>query len=391
MRRGVHGRERLIHGCFAGAGGVIVSSSPNGHKSSVTVAVDAMGGDHGPSEVVQGARLAAHKGTEVVLVGRRESIEACFDRDSELPIVDAPDVIAMHEAPTVINKRPDSSLARAIAMVSAGDADAVVSAGNSGAIMAGALLGWGRQPGVMRPAYGGELPTRNGHTFILDIGANPEVKPPYLLQFAVMGAAYMQIVHGIRHPRIGLLSNGTEDGKGTTLTREAHELLQRRKDLNFVGNVESTHVFESAVDIAVTDGFTGNIFLKTAEGVAQEIFNLIRREVNRDPMSKGGAMLMRPALRRIKRRLDYEEYGGAPLLGVNGVMINAHGKSRAKAIANAIVVADRVAREHLLLRIGDELREYHAEQPGRSARVRRFLIPRSGHAAQRASRHDGED
>lgn len=348
-------------------------SSPNGHKSSVTVAVDAMGGDHGPGEVVLGAQMAARRGVRVVLVGRREPIEACLDPGSDIPTVEAHDVIAMHEAPTVINRRPDSSLARAIDMVSAGEADAAVSAGNSGAIMAGALLAWGRQPGVMRPAYGGEMPTRNGHTFILDIGANANVKPPYLLQFAVMGAAYMQVVHGMRHPRIGLLSNGTEDGKGTALTREAHELLTRRTELDYAGNVEANQVFESAVDIVVTDGFTGNVLLKTAEGVAQEIFNLIRGEIQRDPVSRIGAKLMQGAFQRIKRRLDYEEYGGAPLLGVNGVMINAHGKSRAKAIANAIVVANRIATENLSSRIGEELQDFDAVDSGRRARVMRRL------------------
>lgn len=345
-----------------------------------------MGGDHGPSEVVQGAQMAVERGARVVLVGRRDSIEHCLD--VELPIVEAPDVIGAHEAPTVINKRPNSSLARAIELVSSNEADAAVSAGNSGAIMAGALLSWGRQPGVMRPAYGGEVPTRDGHTFILDIGANSDVKPEYLLQFALMGAAYMQIAHGMHHPRIGLLSNGTEDGKGTAVTREAYELLGDRTELNFAGNVEATQVFESAVDIVVTDGFTGNILLKTAEGVASEIFNLIRGEVNRDPVSRAGAMLVRPALRRIKRRLDYEEYGGAPLLGVNGVVINAHGKSRARAIANAIVVADRVAREHLLQKVGEELHEGNGVHRRRGSRVmRRLHIP----VTARASKRDGEE
>ncbi len=351
--------------------------SSNGHRP-VRVVVDAMGGDHGPSEVVRGAQMAAERGVRVTLVGRPDAIRGCLDQTEEIPVIEAPDVITMGEAPTVIQKRPDSSLARAIDLVTQGEGDAAVSAGNSGAIMAGALLAWGRQAGVMRPAYGGEMPTRNGHTFILDIGANADCRPEYLLQFAAMGAAYMQIVHGMRHPRIGLLSNGHKEGKGTTLTRETHELLKRRSELNYVGNVEANQVFEGAVDLVVTDGFTGNILLKTAEGVAQEIFNLIRTEVNRDPISKAGAMLMRPALRRINRRLDYEEYGGAPLLGVNGVMINAHGRSRAKAIANAIVVAQRMAEEHLLHRIGQELDEYEAGEVSRGGRVMRRLHLRAG-------------
>ena len=346
-----------------------------------------MGGDHGPSELVLGAQLATERGIDVTLVGRTESIRTCLEPDSKIPVVEAPDIIAMHESPTVISKRPDSSLAQAIALVGSGEADAVVSAGNSGAIMAGALLAWGRQPGVMRPAYGGEIPTRNGHTFVLDIGANAEVKPAYLLQFAVMGAAYMQIQHGIRHPRIGLLSNGTEDGKGTALTREAHELLQRRSELNYAGNIEANQVFESAVDLVVTDGFTGNILLKTAEGVGEEISNLIRGELSRDPLSRAGAMLAMPAFRRIKRRLDYEEYGGAPLLGVNGVIINAHGRSRAKAIASAIVMAERIAREHLLSMIGEELDELNGDSSRRGTRVmRRLHLSR----AQRAAKTDGE-
>jgi len=343
-----------------------------------------MGGDHGPVEVVQGARLASNRGVKVVLVGRPEAVRPLLEPDDPMRLVEAGDVIGMDEPPTAINRRPDSSLARAIGMVSSGEADAAVSAGNSGAIMAGALFDWGRQPGVLRPAYGGEIPTRNGHTFVLDIGANSEVRPEYLLQFAVMGAAYMQVAHGMSSPRIGLLNNGTEDGKGSSLTRKAYDLLIRT-DLEFVGNIEATHVFEGAVDIVVTDGFTGNILLKTAEGVAQEIFNLIRGEVNRDVLSRGGAALMKPALRRIKRRLDYEEYGGAPLLGVNGVVINAHGKSRAKAIANAIIVADRVARDNLLQRVGGQLHNYHADDVARrGVRVmRRLHLSRPQRAARR--------
>jgi phosphate acyltransferase len=365
--------------------------SVNGHKATVTVAVDAMGGDHGPSEIVGGAQLASARGVRVVLVGRTDVIEPFFEPDKSLLIVEAPDVIGMDEPPTVIKNRPDSSLARAINLVTTGEADAAVSAGNSGAIMAGALLAWNRQPGVLRPAYGAEMPTRNGHTFILDIGANTDVKPEYLLQFAIMGAAYMQVAHGMRHPRIGLLSNGTEDGKGTAVTKEAHELLQKT-ELNYVGNVEANQVFEGAVDIVVTDGFTGNVLLKAAEAVAQEIFTLIRGEIERDRVSQAGAFLMRPALRRIKRRIDYEEYGGTPLLGVNGVMINAHGRSRARAIANAIVVADRIAREHLLQRVGQELHEYHADEPRRSARViRRLHIPGAGRVAGHTKSRDEED
>ncbi|HEV3309621.1 MAG TPA: phosphate acyltransferase PlsX [Chloroflexota bacterium] len=365
-----------------------MASSSNGHNPPVTVAVDAMGGDHGPSEIVLGAQIAAKRGVRVVLVGRRESIEAVLEPDADIKVVEAPDVIAMHETPTIINKRPDSSLAKAIGLVTNGEADAAISAGNSGAIMAGALLAWGRQSGVMRPAYGGEVPTRNGHTFILDIGANAEVKPVYLLQFAVMGAAYMQVVHGVRHPRIGLLNNGTEDGKGTTLTREANELLQRRTELNYIGSIEANQVFESAADIVVTDGFTGNILLKTAEGVAEEIFNLIRGELSRDPLSKLGGTLGRPAFRRIKRRLDYEEYGGAPLLGVNGVMINAHGRSRAKAIANAIGVGERMAQRHLLHHIGEELHDTNGDDARRGTRVMRKL-----HLArlQKSGKPDDED
>jgi glycerol-3-phosphate acyltransferase PlsX len=329
-----------------------------------------MGGDHAPEEVVRGAQLAAERGIRVVLVGQPEAIRPYLNGDDRLPIVEALDVIAMDDAPTVVRQRPNSSLARAIALVSSGDADAVVSAGNSGAIMVGALLAWGQQAGILRPAYGGDLPTRRGHTFIIDIGANTVVKPEHLLQFAIMGTTYMQVAHGIAQPTIGLLSNGTEDSKGTELVRQAHELLQRT-NLNFVGNIEATQVFEGLADVVVTDGFTGNVLLKTAEGVAQEIFNLIRGEVNQDMLSRAGALLITPALARIKRRLDYEEYGGAPLLGVNGVMINAHGRSHAKAIANAICVAEQMARDHLVQRIGEELHRSHLD-----GRRRLRVIPR---------------
>jgi glycerol-3-phosphate acyltransferase PlsX len=363
--------------------------SLNGHKSGgAVVAIDAMGGDHGPAEVVVGAQMAAHRGISVVLVGRQESIRAVLDTD--LPVVDAPDVIGMHEAPTTISKRPQSSLAAAINQVTTGQAQAAVSAGNSGAIMAGALFAWGRQEGVIRPAYGGEVPTRDGRTFIIDIGANSDVKPEYLVQFALMGSSYMRVTYGMSYPRIGLLSNGTEDGKGTAVTREAHQLLQAVPNMNFIGNVEANHVFESAADVVVTDGFAGNILLKSAEGIASEMFNLIRGEVNRDPLSKAGAYLMRPAFRRIRRRLDYEEYGGAPLLGVNGVMINAHGKSRAKAIANAIVVAEKIASDSLVQRIGDELSGKPGDSRGHRV-LRKVHIPRTSAFSRRRGPSDGSE
>jgi glycerol-3-phosphate acyltransferase PlsX len=264
-------------------------------------------------------------------------------------------------------------------MVQSGDAEAVVSCGNSGAIMAVATLLWRRQPGIDRAAFGSTLPSRDGGVFILDVGANPEVKAENLVQFAVMGEVFVRLQRGIASPRVALLSNGSEDSKGTKEIKEANQEL-RRANINFIGNVEGNHVFEGTVDVVVCDGFSGNILLKGAEGVGAEVLRLMREELRRDPVSRlaGAALKVSPAYGRIARKLDWEEYGGAPVLGVNGIMINCHGRSTAKSVTQGILLARTMASERLVERIGAALPEEVAESPGRTRRLVRALHLRHG-------------
>jgi glycerol-3-phosphate acyltransferase PlsX len=332
-----------------------------------------MGGDNAPAEVVRGAVNAHRQGTPVVLVGRRAQIEAELAKfDAQLPVVEAHSVIGMEEHVSRSWLEIDSSLLVAARLVESGDAHAVVSCGNSAAIMAIAKQVWGPMQGIDRPAFGGFLPARqDGGVFVLDIGANPVVKATNLIQFAVMGEVYVHLSRGAPAPRVALLSNGSEDSKGTKVVKEAN-LALRKLDLNFVGNVEGNHVFDGTVDVVVCDGFAGNVLLKGAEGVATEIFELLRSEISKDFVARVAAAAMMPALTRIKRRVDYEEYGGAPVLGVNNIMINCHGRSKAKAVTNAILLAEHMSEEKLVVRIGQALREDEVEV-GRRRRLARAL------------------
>jgi glycerol-3-phosphate acyltransferase PlsX len=332
-----------------------------------------MGGDYAPYEVLKGAVDAKRRGCEVLLVGPKNILAAELEvAGAVLPVVDAPAVIAMDEPVSQALRRKDSGLHVACGLVSSGDASAVVSCGNSAAIMAVALHTWGLHAGIDRPAFGSMLPTQAGGVFILDIGANPTVKASNLVQFAVMGDVFIHLSRGIESPRIALLSNGSEDSKGTREVKEANKAL-RKADLNFVGNIEGNHVFVGDVDVVVCDGFSGNVLLKGAEGVASEIFELMRAEVTRDLFSKVAAAGLRPAFDRIKRRLDFEEYGGAPVLGVNEIMINCHGRSRAKAVTNAILLAHQLSQERLVERIGQALQHGEMEVSGRTRRLVRAL------------------
>lgn len=313
------------------------------------VALDAMGADKGPSEVVAGAILAARElAIPITLVGPATSILALLDKQGgkglPIDVVDAPDVIEMGEHPVqAVRRRPNASMNVGVRLVKEGRASAFVSAGNTGAAMAAALFGLGRLPGVERPALATVFPTATGHCLILDVGANADCRPSYLQQFATMGERYARHVLDVAKPRVGLLSNGEEATKGNVLVQETHQLL-KATDLNFVGNVEGKDVSRGAVDVVVCDGFTGNVLIKAAEGIGEFTFQLLREEIGASgPIGMLGALLLRPALRRIKRRVDYQEYGGAPLLGVAGVVIVAHGRSGARAIRNAVRVAHRAA------------------------------------------------
>ncbi len=316
------------------------------------IALDVMGGDLGPGEIVAGAVQAAREdGAEVTLVGRAADIERALrglgGRPTGLDVVHAPDVIEMDDQPVnAVRAKPQSSMVLGIGLLRAGEASSFVTPGNTGAAMAAALFGLRRIPGVERPALATIFPTLRGHCLLVDVGANVDCKPDHLLQFAVMGAAYLERVFDRQYPRVALLSNGEEDTKGNALVHDAYPLL-RGSQLNFVGNVEGKDITQHAADVIVMDGFVGNVVLKHGEGCAKLLGQLIDEEARRDPISMLGGLLMKRAFGRVRRRTDYDEYGGAPLLGVQGVCIVAHGRSNAKAIRSALRVARHAAEAYL--------------------------------------------
>jgi phosphate acyltransferase len=313
------------------------------------IAVDAMGGDNAPAEIVRGALRALNEhGIAVTLVGRREAVEAelrsagAVNPDG-ITIVDARDIIEMNEHPAnAVRAKRDSSLVSSCALVAGGEARAVVSAGNSGAMLAAALFTIKRIPGVARPAIGAAFPSEAGQTFILDVGANTECKPEWLAQFAVMGDIYARTMLGIPSPRVALLSNGEESEKGSELVQAAHPLIAALP-IQFVGNVEGKDIFRGGCDVVVTDGFTGNVVLKVAEGIGEFLFASIAREARKSLGGKVGGALLKPKLRPLRDRIDYRKTGGALLLGVAGEVVIAHGRSDAEATMNAIRVAARAA------------------------------------------------
>ncbi len=307
------------------------------------IAVDAMGGDYAPIEIVKGAVEAADQhGIRVILVGDSSSIEQELakypDAGSKVEVVHASEVVAMDDHPTNAIRRKDSSIVVAANLVNSGDAQAMVSAGNTGAAMAVATLKLGRIPGIDRPAIASMIPAMGCKVVLLDAGANVDCDVHNLLQFAMMGATYAERVFGVPNPKIGLLSIGEEPTKGDKLTKAANASLLET-DLNFVGNVEGKEIFRGAADVVVCDGFAGNIVLKVAEGVSEFITAVIKQEVKRSFLAKIGVLFAAPALKRARVQLDYAEYGGAPLLGTNGICIIGHGRSNARAIRNAIRVA----------------------------------------------------
>lgn len=316
------------------------------------IALDAMGSDARPVPDVQGAVLAAREfGIAVILVGDEAKIKPELDRldtqGLDLTIVHTPVEIAMTDHVEAVRAKKDASMNVAVQLVRQKKADAFVTAGNSGAAMAAALFGLGRIRGIERPALGSVYPTAKGRCFLLDVGVNTEVKPEYLFQFAVMGSAYSQRVMGVVSPRVALLSNGEEEGKGPQVVRDAYALL-KQSQLNFVGNVEGKDVPLGVADVVVCDGYAGNIVIKLSEGLAQTLVGFIKEEIKKRPVAVAGAALAKPAFDALKTRLDYAEFGGAILLGVDGVAIIAHGRSNAKAIKNAIRVAKQAVEGGML-------------------------------------------
>jgi len=325
------------------------------------IAVDAMGGDYAPAEIIKGAIEASSQcGILVTLVGDRESIDRELAKHAAaglpIEIKHASEVVQMDEHPAnAIRRKSDSSIVVAADLVSSGEAQAMVSAGNTGAAMAVATLRLGRIQGIDRPAIGALLPTMNGMAVMLDAGANVDCSVENLLQFAVMGSEYAERMFKIPNPRVGLLSIGEEAIKGNELTKAANAQLSRTS-LNFVGNIEGKDVFGGAVDVVVCDGFAGNIVLKAGEGMAEFVLAILKREIGQGFLYRLGALLLRPAFRQVKAKLDYAEYGGALLLGVNGVCIICHGRSDARAIRNAIRVAADAVTNDVVKCIGMSLR-----------------------------------
>lgn len=316
-----------------------------------------MGGDFAPREQVQGAILAAKEfGIEVALVGPPDAIEPELTKhkNPRVSIVPAGDAITMDEDEIVkaVRSRRDASINVATELVRDGKAAAVVSAGNSGAVGMSAYFMLGRIPGVERPALGTLLPYNEGRVFLIDAGANVDCRPSQLVQFAKMGNAYMEKVVGVTRPRIGLLNVGEEAGKGSELAVETFDRL-KESGLNFIGNVEGVNIHKGPCDVVVTDGFTGNVALKAGEGVADYILEQVRSVIKSSPLFISAAILVKPALRRVLKRLQYEEYGGGHLMGVNGVVVVAHGRADASAIKNALRLADVAARSDLMARMRD--------------------------------------
>jgi phosphate acyltransferase len=337
-------------------------------EPQLRVAVDAMGGDHAPGEIVAGAVQAAREfRVELLLVGPTDPIDrelrALGGPAVPVRVVEAPEVIGMGEAPAMaLRRKPRASIIAAVDTLRCGEADAVVSAGNTGAAMAAALLRLGRIEGIDRPAIAAVLPTLRGRAILVDVGANVDCRPKHLLQFAVMGSVYASRVLGIAEPRVGLMSNGTEPTKGNEVVIRAADLL-RSSGLHFTGNIEGRDFFDGVADVAVCDGFVGNLLLKFGEGLALGIFTLLREELSRGPLVRLGVALATPRLRALARRMDHTEYGGAPLLGVNGICIIAHGSSKAKAIRNSIGVAAESVRARIVETIRTDVARLSALPP----------------------------
>jgi phosphate acyltransferase len=329
------------------------------------IVVDTMGGDLGPRPCVEGALAAAQRfNIDVVLVGNERHLQRTLSAsktiDRRISIVHADEVVLMNENPRQSLKKKNSSLAIAVDLVKRGEGSAVVSPSNTGAFLAHALLSWRTLPGIKKPAIAATLPTMHDRVVILDSGAVVDCKPHQLVNFGIMGSTYAREVLGRVNPRVGLLSNGEEETKGNELTIQSHQLL-RKTGLNFLGNAEGRDIFTGDYDVIVCDGFVGNVVLKTSEGLSKTLTDLMKREAVKKVSTMVGGVLFRPVVKAVKRRTDYDEFGGAPLLGVNGIAIVCHGASNGKAIMNGIRVAAEAVQRNLVLRLKEDLERYHHE------------------------------
>ena len=325
------------------------------------VAIDAMGGDAGSRAIVDGAMVAArYLNIGLIFVGRANSLRADLGRHADgasldIRVVDTDDAVGMDESPAAaLRRRPRASVRIAADLVASGDAGAMFSAGNTGATLLAAHSAFGLLAGVDRPALATTIPTLRQEAMLLDSGANATCRPQHLVQFGVMGSAYAQVALQVERPRIGLLSTGEEASKGNELTRQANRLLSVALP-EFIGNVEGRQVYAGLADVVVCDGFTGNVALKVSEGLVEMVEKLLRDELSRTFSTRVGYLLSRRALRRFRKRVDYSEYGGAPLLGVAGLCVVGHGRSSAKAVRNAVVMASRLADARVVERLGERL------------------------------------
>jgi phosphate acyltransferase len=317
---------------------------------TITISIDAMGGDNAPVSEVAGAveTIREHEGINIILAGDKEVIQAELVKfrynPERIKVHHAPDIIEMHESPTeAIRKKPDSSLVQGLKLVRQKEADAFISAGNTGAVMTASLFTLGRIANVSRPTIGSEFPTEKGITIVFDVGANVDCKPLHLLQFAVMGSVYANHIHNIDNPTIGLLSVGEEKEKGDLLTFETHELLEK-SGLNFIGNVEGRDVLKGSVNVIICDGFVGNVILKFAEGVLGFLKAKFKDYADKSLLNKVKVGMAYGTLKNIMKDFDYQEYGGVPLLGVNGISLIGHGRSSPKAIKTMLLKAEHMAR-----------------------------------------------
>jgi len=319
----------------------------------VKIVVDAMGGDHAPQAVIAGVVEALKEfETDIALIGPKERIEEELRKydypKNKIEIIHAPDVIDMHEpATSSIRKKKNSSIALGINLLKTPQYDAFVSAGNTGAVVCASTVNLGMLPGVERPGIGLIIPTLNKFAFLIDVGANTDPKPQHLLQYALMGNCYAREVLGLSNPRIGLLNIGEEESKGTDFQKETHKLMGERLK-NFIGNIEPNEIFSGKCDCIVCDGFVGNVVIKVSEGLMESASTLMRREIKKSPIALIGAFLIKSRLNHIKKYADYSEYGGAPLLGVNGIVMISHGRSNPKAIKNAIKATQREVEHQIL-------------------------------------------
>jgi phosphate acyltransferase len=326
------------------------------------IAVDVMGGDHGCGVIIEGAKLALQANKKIsalYLVGDHAAIHAALPRrgfrDHRVKVIHASEVVTMDDKPaSALRKKKDSSIARAAELVAEGKADALVSLGNTGGIFAAATFKVGRIPGVDRGCIATVIPRQGNEFVLLDAGANIECKPLHLAQFAVMGSIYSREILGRKKPRVGILSIGTEDCKGNDLTLEAFKLC-KHLDLNFIGNIEGHDLFKDHVDVVVCDGFVGNIVLKTSESLAVAMFSMLKRELVSNPKRQIGAYLAKNAFQAIRRRMDPEVHGGAPLLGFNGMVFKAHASARERAIASALRVTAEAVQHHINQTIAREI------------------------------------